>query len=418
MERIAADGYRCFVELGPHPLLVTALHTVAEDSGHENLVAVGSLRRDEDGPACLDRATAELHVHGRRIDWRRLVPDTAPADLPTYAWDPRRHWIEPESTTGASSLFDRAAHPLLGIQLHRRTRPAGPSGASGRRTPPTGCPDHTVFGRTVVSGTTLIELCRAALAVARPDDPADLTDLLLLSPLTLPDSGTVEVSVEVVTAGPLPEITVHSRPRAQEATGWTLHATAFRVRARRRRRIGPRCGRRPPNRPGPRERTSGSPRSASATARPSRAYGRRSRPATAELAQARLSLPPTARDAADPYPLHPALLDAALHVAAGLDASDGRVLLPVAVGRCVLPPGGARDLTAARRPRAAPARTSPWTRCALWDTDGFPAGRLEGVRLRAADPADLNGASENARHLYEVVWTAVPEQPDAAAGTD
>ncbi len=47
----------------------------------------------------------------------------------------------------------------------------------------------------------------------------------------------------------------------------------------------------------------------------------------------------------------------------------------------------------------------------LWDADGLPAGRLEDVRLRAADPADLNGASENDRHLYEVVWTAVPEPP-------
>ncbi|MCZ1004542.1 polyketide synthase dehydratase domain-containing protein [Streptomyces mirabilis] len=118
-----------------------------------------------------------------------------------------------------------------------------------------------------------------------------------------------------------------------------------------------------------------------------------------------------------PVPLHPALLDAALHVAAGLDASDGRVLLPVAVGRCVLSLGGARDLTAVVR-RTGGSGTDLTLDVTLWDTDGFPAGRLEGVRLRAADPADLNGASENARHLYEVVWTAVPEQPDEAPGTE
>ncbi|MEN1883487.1 SDR family NAD(P)-dependent oxidoreductase [Streptomyces mirabilis] len=416
VERMAADGYRCFVELGPHPSLVTALHTVAEDSGHENLVAVGSLRRDEDGPACLDRATAELHVHGRRIDWRRLVPDTAPADLPTYAWDPRRHWIEPESTTGASGLFDRAAHPLLGIQLQSPDETRWTFRGEWSEDTADWLPDHTVFGRTVVSGTTLIELCRAALAVARPDDPADLTDLLLLSPLTLPDSGTVEVSVEVVTAGPLPEITVHSRPRAQEATGWTLHATASASAP-----AAPTADR-PPVWPEAAE-PAWTPETYERLTALGLGYGPafqgvRSAVTTGDgELLARLSLPPTARDAADPYPLHPALLDAALHVAAGLDASDGRVLLPVAVGRCVLPPGGARDLTAAVR-RTGGSGTDLTLDVALWDTDGFPAGRLEGVRLRAADPADLNGASENARHLYEVVWTAVPEQPDAAAGTE
>ncbi|MFJ9354217.1 SDR family NAD(P)-dependent oxidoreductase [Streptomyces mirabilis] len=416
VERMAADGYRCFVELGPHPSLVTALHTVAEDSGHDNLVAVGSLRRDEDGPACLDRATAELHVHGRRIDWRRLVPDTAHADLPTYAWDPRRHWIEPESTTGASGLFDRAAHPLLGIQLQSPDETRWTFRGEWSEDTADWLPDHTVFGRTVVSGTTLIELCRAALAVARPDDPADLTDLLLLSPLTLPDSGTVEVSVEVVTAGPVPEITVHSRPRAQEATGWTLHATVSASAS-----AAPTADR-PPVWPEAAE-PAWTPETYERLTALGLGYGPafqgvRSAVTTGDgELLARLSLPPTARDAADPYPLHPALLDAALHVAAGLDASDGRVLLPVAVGRCVLTPGGARELTAVVR-RTGGSGTDLTLDVTLWDTDGFPAGRLEGVRLRAADPADLNGASENARHLYEVVWTAVPEQPDEAPGPE
>ncbi|MFE2567686.1 SDR family NAD(P)-dependent oxidoreductase [Streptomyces mirabilis] len=416
VERMAADGYRCFVELGPHPSLVTALHTVAEDSGHENLVAVGSLRRDEDGPACLDRAAAELHVHGRPIDWRRLVPDTAPADLPTYAWDPRRHWIEPESTTGAPGLFDRAAHPLLGIQLQSPDETRWTFRGEWSEDTADWLPDHTVFGRTVVSGTTLMELCRAALAVARPDDPADPTDLLLLAPLTLPDTGTVEVSVEVVTAGPVPEITVHSRPRAQEVTGWTLHATASASAP-----AAP-TGERPPVWPEAAE-PAWTPGTYERLTALGLGYGPafqgvRSAVATGDgELLARLSLPPTARDAADPYPLHPALLDAALQVAAGLDVSDGRVLLPVAVGRCVLPPGGARDLTAAVR-RTGGSGTDLTLDVTLWDTDGFPAGRLEGVRLRAADPADLNGASENARHLYEVVWTAVPEQAAEAPGTE
>ncbi|MGY6026847.1 SDR family NAD(P)-dependent oxidoreductase [Streptomyces spinosirectus] len=408
VERMAADGYRYFVELSPHPSLLTALHTIGEDGGRE-LVAVGSLRRDEDGPACLDRAAAELHVHGRKIDWRRLVADTAPADLPTYAWDAQRHWIEPESAAGAPGLFDRSAHPLLGIQLQSADETRWTFRNEWSPSTTDWLPDHSVFGRTVVSGTTLMELCRAALAVARPDEPADVTDLLLLTPLVLSVSGTVEVSVEVVTAGPVPEITVHSRPRGQEATGWTLHATASADE------VAPVTAGQPPVRPKTAE-PGWSPETYERLTGLGLGYG----PAFQGVREAvvtgggellaRLSLPDAARDLSDPYPVHPALLDAALHVAAAFDACDGRVLLPVAVGRCALHHGGANELIASVR-RTGGSGTDLTLDVTLWDTDGIPAGRLEGVRLRAANPADLISGSENGRHLYEPVWTAVTEEP-------
>ncbi|MFF4963803.1 SDR family NAD(P)-dependent oxidoreductase [Streptomyces sp. NPDC001037] len=407
VERMLADGYRHFVELSPHPALLTALRTLGEDTGLEP-AAVGSLRRDEDGPACLDRATAELHVHGRRIDWRRLVPDGAAADLPTYAWDLPRHWTEPESGAGGPGLFDRAAHPLLGVQLQSADETRWTF--RGEWSPATAdwLPDHTVFGRTVVSGTTLLELCRAALAVARPDEPADITDLLLVGPLVLPGTGTVEVSVEVVTDGEMPEITVHSRPRGQDAPGWTPHATASAAPS------APLTPERPPTWPETAEEawTEGT-------------YGRlaglglgygpafqgvRSAVVTGDgELLARLSLPADARDAADPYPVHPALLDAALQVTAALGPAGRRALLPVAVGRCTLPAGAAGDLTARVR-RTGGTGTDVTLDVTLWDADGLPAGRLEAVRLRAADPADLDAGSESARHLYEVAWTAAGER--------
>ncbi|MEU9206408.1 SDR family NAD(P)-dependent oxidoreductase [Streptomyces sp. NPDC048415] len=414
-ERMAADGYRYFVELSPHPSLLTAVRTVAEETGRD-LVTVGSLGRDADGPDCLDRAAAELHVHGRRIDWRRLVPDTTPLDLPTYAWDQQRHWIDPESAAGVPALFDRTAHPLLGVQLQSADETRWTFRNEWSPATADWLPDHAVFGRTVVSGTTLMELCRAALAVARPDDPADVTDLLLLSPLTLPESGTAEVSVEVATAGPVPEITVHSRPRGQGATGWTLHATASADAS------APVSAGQPPVWP-----EAADPAWSPGTYERLTALGLGYGPAfqgvraAVEIGDAhllaRLSLPSVARDAADPYPVHPALLDAALHVAAAFDASDDRVLLPIAVGRCVLPSGGASDLTASVR-RTGGSGTDLTLDVTLWDADGLPAGRLEGVRLRAADPADLNAASGNARHLYEVAWTAVSDKPADAPGTE
>ena len=414
VQRMAADGYRYFVEPSPHPSLLSAVTTVGEDHGHD-LVAVGSLRRDEPGPACLDRAAAELHVQGRPFDWRRLVPGTAAADLPTYAWDTQRHWTEPDTAAAGPALFDRAAHPLLGIQLQSADESRWTFRNEWSPATAAWLPDHTVFGQTVVSGTTVMELCRAALAVARPDAPEDLTDLLLLAPLTLPTSGTVEVSVEVDTSGPVPEITVHSRPRGQETGDWTMHATASAAEP------GPEAGVSPPARPQT-AHEAWSEETYDRLAALGLGYGPAFRGVRSVVATgegellARLVLPPATGQAAEAYPVHPALLDAALQVAAAFDASAGRALLPVAIGRCVLPPGGASELTASVR-RTGGSGTDLVLDVTLWDADGIPAGRLERVRLRAADPADLRAGAEHARHLYEVAWTVLPAAPTGGERT-
>ncbi|MFG3351111.1 SDR family NAD(P)-dependent oxidoreductase [Streptomyces sp. NPDC048001] len=424
VERMAADGYRTFVELSPHPSLLTALRTVAEetgaaaraDDGRPALLAVGSLRREEPAARCLERAAAELHAGGRPVDWRVLAPaPPSPAALPTYAWDAQRFWSQPTAAAQGPGLFERAAHPLLGVQVQSPDESRWTFRGEWSAATAEWLGDHTVFGRTVVSGTTVLELCRAALAAARPG--AEVADLFLAAPLVLPDSGTVEVSVEVA-AGPGqepggggPEVTVHSRPRGREAAGWSLHATAVAAEAAGGAAQGP-----APAWPGDAAPAWG-PDAYERLAARGLGYGPAFRGVREAVATgdgallARLSLPPAARADAEPYPVHPALLDAALQVATAFDqgaadGSGGRVLLPVAVGRCTLPPGAGGELLASVR-RSAETAGDLALDVLLWDADGLPAGRLEGVRLRAAAPADLHSASEAGRNLYEVAWSAV-----------
>ncbi|WP_406492312.1 acyltransferase domain-containing protein [Streptomyces sp. NBC_00846] len=90
-----ADGCALFVECTPHPVLCGAIEQTAEAEGRE-AAAVGTLRRDAGGPAQLLRALAEAHVRGADVDW---APEAAPAgsavvDLPTYAFQRERHWLD------------------------------------------------------------------------------------------------------------------------------------------------------------------------------------------------------------------------------------------------------------------------------------------------------------------------------------
>ncbi|MBO0821723.1 MAG: KR domain-containing protein, partial [Nocardiopsaceae bacterium] len=65
-------------------------------------MTVGSLRRDDGGPARWQASLAEAFVGGAPVDWR--LSATPPAELPTYAFTRRRFW--PDSPGPAASATD------------------------------------------------------------------------------------------------------------------------------------------------------------------------------------------------------------------------------------------------------------------------------------------------------------------------
>ncbi|WP_328947426.1 type I polyketide synthase [Streptomyces sp. NBC_00184] len=94
LESLRADGFGVFVEVSPHPVLGIALAQGTEADGPA--VVVGSLRRDHGGIGQVLRALADLHVQGVPIPWKRVfsTPDTRRVDLPTYAFEHRRYWLD------------------------------------------------------------------------------------------------------------------------------------------------------------------------------------------------------------------------------------------------------------------------------------------------------------------------------------
>ncbi|MET8983466.1 type I polyketide synthase [Streptomyces sp. NPDC004539] len=90
---LLAAGHHVFVEISPHPVLTSPLTETAESAGAEPLV-VGTLRRDEGGPARMLASLAELHVGGVPVDWTAAYPQgpATPVALPTYAFQHTRIW--------------------------------------------------------------------------------------------------------------------------------------------------------------------------------------------------------------------------------------------------------------------------------------------------------------------------------------
>nr|WP_239157733.1 type I polyketide synthase [Streptomyces sp. SID13726] len=92
---LASDGRALFVEVSPHPVLVSAVQDGLDEQGGG--MALGTLRRDQGGAERLLRSLAEAFVQGASVDWRALLPvgSTAHVDLPTYAFQRSRYWLEP-----------------------------------------------------------------------------------------------------------------------------------------------------------------------------------------------------------------------------------------------------------------------------------------------------------------------------------
>ncbi|WP_374201987.1 type I polyketide synthase, partial [Actinokineospora sp. PR83] len=87
VERLGADGFGTFVECSPHPVLTMALP--------EDVLAVGSLKRDDGGLSRMLLSLGELVVRGLRPDWTALLPGATRVDLPTYPFQRAHYWPEP-----------------------------------------------------------------------------------------------------------------------------------------------------------------------------------------------------------------------------------------------------------------------------------------------------------------------------------
>nr|AKA59088.1 type-I PKS [Streptomyces sp. WAC2288] len=120
---LAGDGYGVFVEASSHPVLTSAIEETLEES-QEDTVITGSLRRDDGGLERFLASAAELWVHGVDVDWSAAFPAERPplVDLPTYAFQRRRHWFDSVAPEGDVETLGGVVARLAGVGARERRR--------------------------------------------------------------------------------------------------------------------------------------------------------------------------------------------------------------------------------------------------------------------------------------------------------
>nr|WP_062342610.1 type I polyketide synthase [Herbidospora sakaeratensis] len=137
VETLGGTGHAVFVETSAHPVLTAPVADLLEDA-----VVTGTLRRDDGGPARLLASLAEAHVHGLPVDWTTVLRPRPRVDLPTYAFQHRRYWIETAKPAGPveSRFWDAVDHgdlatlaDTLAVDADRPFREVVPALASWRQ---------------------------------------------------------------------------------------------------------------------------------------------------------------------------------------------------------------------------------------------------------------------------------------------
>ena len=220
-------GYRTFIESSPHPVLTVGIQESLEDYGDDHSV-VGTLRRNEGGMRRVLLSAAEAHVHGKSPNWASMFDDTGACriDLPTYAFEQKRYWMDPApGFVDASSLGVAAAeHPLLGaVVAQADSDEIILTGRLSLASHPW-LADHKVHGVVLVPGAAMVEM--ALHAGDRAGCPR-VDQLVLHAPLIVGEHGGVAVQVVVGAwseSGERP-VRIYSRiDRDGADRAWTRHA--------------------------------------------------------------------------------------------------------------------------------------------------------------------------------------------------
>jgi acyl transferase domain-containing protein/NADPH:quinone reductase-like Zn-dependent oxidoreductase/NAD(P)-dependent dehydrogenase (short-subunit alcohol dehydrogenase family)/acyl carrier protein len=391
------EGISAMLELGPHGVLCGMASGCLSDQARDEIPLIASLRRDQpDEPAAVMTALGHLHCSGMEPDWSIVfggasIPTVA---LPTYPFEHSHHWVDTSARLadlGSAGLV-AADHPMLGAVVALADVDALLiTGNISTATLPW-LADHVVFGRTIVPGTAFVEL---ALAAAQRVGFASIDELTLEAPFELNQGhgAPVQVYVDEPDEQGRRPISIHS----QSEQAWTCHARGLLTKGGAQ----------------PAEPLAWPPADAQAvdlegvyerlTAR-GLAYGPAFRGLTAAWRRGdqtfvEVRLPEVAGDA-ERFTIHPALLDAALHVLA-LDESlpEGKVPLPFSWAGVHVEAAGATVL------RVRLDASEGGLALTLTDAEDHPLAFVESLALRPVSARELQtSANRGVEHLYGVRW--------------
>ncbi|MFI5003518.1 MAG: SDR family NAD(P)-dependent oxidoreductase, partial [Solirubrobacterales bacterium] len=234
IETLRDAGVRRWIELGPDGVLCALVSACLSEQERERALLAPTVRPGREEPHTVVEMLARADCDGLSVDWRALYAGrgTRRVELPTYAFQRQRYWLQPHPGIGDLTAAGLAAtgHPLLGAAV----RVAGERDErlfTGRLSLGTHAwiGDHMVFGTVLLPGTAFVEL---ALAAGREVGCEVLEELSLEAPLVLGEDGAVQVQMTLAEPDDAGRRTLAVYSRVEDAlaedgrseVAWVRHA--------------------------------------------------------------------------------------------------------------------------------------------------------------------------------------------------
>ncbi|MGA7704027.1 MAG: type I polyketide synthase [Solirubrobacteraceae bacterium] len=414
-----------FVEISPHPVLTMGIHEMADASAaaSRGIFVGGTLQREEGGAARFMRSLAEVFVGGANVDWTAVFTGATAkrVSLPPYAFQREHYWLESSGASGDATSLGQVSpeHPLLGAAVAL---------ADGRGWLFTGrislqshpwLADHAVAGSVVLAGSALLELALRAGVEIGWETVEELTQEV---PLIVPEREPLLLQVSVGApdeAGRRP-FEIHARlalanGEASEAHAeqWTRHAGGVLAQSELDAPFAAELQQWPP--------PSGVALELEGVYEALAERGLEYGPAFECLRAAwrvggrlfvEVELSDEQQAQAIGYTLHPALLDASLHVlaAGSADEHEGEVTVPFAWRGVRLFGRGATALRVCLDGSATSGIS-----LSVADETGAQIANVESLATRAIEVGQLGAArGSNGRSPLCLEWVALPPGPFAA----
>lgn len=196
LQSMIQEGYRLFVEIGPHPVLASFIKEMKGEP-------IASLKRMKGEWDTLAECWGALYCYGRPVQWNQSGRFM---QLPTYPWLKKHHWIESEESR--EFRLGRKGHAMLNRKVESPV-PTWQTEANTQFFP--WLNDHQIEGSVIFPAAAYVE---AGLAL-HGTLPCALENLDFVHPLTVEQPKTVQLTFE----GNVYKI--HSLDQGK----WNYHAT-------------------------------------------------------------------------------------------------------------------------------------------------------------------------------------------------
>jgi acyl transferase domain-containing protein/NADPH:quinone reductase-like Zn-dependent oxidoreductase/SAM-dependent methyltransferase/acyl carrier protein len=404
---IADFGVDIWLELGAHPALAHSIQECLGSRSGPKPIVISSVRREREYVSLLD-AAMDLHRAGVTLDFKAMTPSRRLLALPAYAWDRSRWWNEAPAwregrlASGGRGLLDirwPCATPTWKARLDSRHM--------------TFLKDHKVEEHVIFPAAAFVDLVLEAGVQLFEGRPFVVEDFEIRKPLILPEQVAgvhIEVSYEPN------ERTFTIQSRFEQGASWSLHV----VGSMRGERTGSTFASSSFESEEPNARTGLKSVDVDAFYRYMNDLGLRYGEAfrcVRELSAAQgkskglVALSNALATRASEYPLHPVLLDGALHVfsagRATVEARGSRLKLPVRFSRILFlrSPG-----TSAQVKANVLQCNDEFVegRIGLYDKDNKPCVLVDGFRAISVAGLRRGAGSATRDVLYHVAWERTP----------